>query len=55
MNPFLTQCRASFEAQATLEGAVGRERRQAEWTRFEALGWPTTRLEDWKYTALSGL
>ena len=56
MNPFLTQCRASFEVQATLEeGAVERGQRQAEWTRFEALGWPTTRLEDWKYTTLSGL
>ncbi|QKE41266.1 MAG: Fe-S cluster assembly protein SufD [Ferrovum myxofaciens] len=55
MNPFLAQCRASFEAQATQEGAVEGSQRQAEWTRFEALGWPTKRLEDWKYTALSGL
>ena len=38
-----------------VETAVLQRLRQAGAERFEALGWPTTRIEEWKYTSLAAL
>ncbi|HVS30157.1 MAG TPA: Fe-S cluster assembly protein SufD [Thermoanaerobaculia bacterium] len=38
-----------------VETAVLQRLRQAGAERFKALGWPTTRIEEWKYTSLAAL
>ena len=38
-----------------VETAVLQRLRQAGAERFEALGWPTTRIEEWKYTSLAAI
>ncbi len=55
MNAYLEYCRAAWQRQELVDGSALAEGRRAEWRRFETLGWPTTRLEPWKYTTLSGL
>lgn len=53
-NTLVTDLRAAFDAQTPAPDWLQPRRRQAM-DRFEALGLPTRKLEDWKYTSLKGL
>ncbi|NDU85096.1 MAG: Fe-S cluster assembly protein SufD [Ferrovum sp.] len=54
MNPFVEYCQSQL-ALRVAEAPSQEASRHSAWARFENVGWPTTRLEAWKYTSLAGL